>query len=77
VIENNGAAISDERDTSSLFEYGVSSKLHKDGHNGIGCNEIADIIHRYDGEVEIVSTPDEEFKVKYILTFNRYIAKII
>ncbi len=74
-IENNGSAIPEDRDTSSLFEYGVSTKLHQDGHNGIGCNEIADIIHRYDGEVEIVSTPDEEFKVKYILTFNRFVTK--
>lgn len=74
-IENNGTAITDDRETSSLFEYGVSTKLHKDGHNGIGCNEIADIIHRYDGDVEIVSTPNDEFTVKYILTFNRFIVK--
>ncbi len=74
-IENNGSPIPSDRDTASLLEYGVSTDLHHDGHNGIGCNEIADIIHRYDGEVEIVSTPDEEFKVKYILTFNRFITK--
>ena len=74
-IENNGTAISDDRETSSLFEYGVSTRLHKDGHNGIGCNEIADIIHRYDGDVEIISTPDDEFTVKYILTFSHFVAK--
>lgn len=69
-IENNGTPIPDERDTTSLLEYGVSSALHQDGHNGIGCNEIADIMSRYDGNVEIVSTPDEEYTVKYVLTFN-------
>ena len=74
-IENNGTAIEADRETSSLFEYGVSTKLHKDGHNGIGCNEIADIIHRYDGDIEIVSTPDDEFTVKYILTFSHFIVK--
>ena len=69
-IENNGTAIPAERDTASLLEYGVSGALHHDGHNGIGCNEIDDIMRRYDGKVEIVSTPNEEFTVKYLLTFK-------
>lgn len=70
VVENNGTAIPADRDTASLLEYGVSGALHHDGHNGIGCNEIDDIMRRYDGKVEIVSTPDEEYTVKYILTFK-------
>ena len=70
-IENNGTPIPHDRDTASLLEYGVSTALHHDGHNGIGCNEIDDIMQRYDGKVEIVSTPEKEFTVKYILTFNR------
>ena len=70
-IENNGTPIPRDRDTASLLEYGVSTALHHDGHNGIGCNEIDDIMQRYDGKVEIVSTPEKEFTVKYILTFNR------
>ena len=69
-IENNGMPIPDDRDTKSLLEYGVSSALHHDGHNGIGCNEIDSIMRRYNGKVEIVSTPKEEFTVKYVLTFN-------
>ena len=69
-IENNGTPIPEDRDTSSLLEYGVSTALHQDGHNGIGCNEINDIITRYDGMVEIVSTPTEDYTVKYVLTFN-------
>lgn len=68
-IENNGTPIPGDRDTSSLFEYGVSIALHQDGHNGIGCNEIKDIITRYDGRVKIVSTPKEDYTVKYVLTF--------
>lgn len=70
-IENNGSPIPSDRDTASLLEYGVSTKLHHDGHNGIGCNEIDDIMKRYDGKIEIVSLPGNEFPVKYILTFNR------
>jgi sensor histidine kinase regulating citrate/malate metabolism len=71
-IDNNGSAIPNDRDTASLLEYGVSTNLHKDGHNGIGCSEIDDIMQRYDGKVEIVSLPKEVFPVKYVLTFNRY-----
>lgn len=70
-IENNGSPIPSDRDTASLLEYGVSTKLHHDGHNGIGCNEIDDIMKRYDGKIEIVSLSGNEFPVKYILTFNR------
>lgn len=70
-IDNNGSPIPNDRDTASLLEYGVSTALHHDGHNGIGCNEIDDIMQRYDGKVKIVSSPEDEFPVKYILTFNR------
>lgn len=70
-IENNGSPIHNDIDPSSLLEYGVSTALHHDGHNGIGCNEIDDIMQRYDGKVNIVSSPEDEFPVKYILTFNR------
>ena len=70
-IDNNGSPISNDIDTASLLEYGISTALHHDGHNGIGCNEIDDIMKRYDGKVQIVSFPEEEFSVKYILTFNR------
>ena len=68
-IENNGTSIPEDRDTKSLLEYGVSTALHHDGHNGIGCNEIDSIMRRYNGKVEIVSTPNDEFTVKYVLTF--------
>jgi signal transduction histidine kinase len=70
-IENNGTPIPSDRDTASLLEYGVSTALHHDGHNGIGCNEIDDIMQRYDGKVEIISSPENLFPVKYVLTFNR------
>lgn len=71
LIENNGSPIPDDRDLASLLEYGISTALHSDGHNGIGCNEIDDIMQRYDGKVEIISSPKEEYTVKYLLTFNR------
>lgn len=70
-VENNGAPIPSDRSTSSLLEYGVSTSLNSNGHHGIGCNEIDGIMHKYDGKIELVSSPDDEFRVKYILTFNR------
>ena len=41
------------------------------GFDVIGCNEIDGIMRKYDGKIELVSSPDDEFRVKYILTFNR------
>lgn len=70
MIENNGTPIPEDRDTNSLLEYGVSSCLHQNGHNGIGCNEIEDIMSRYNGTVRIISSPKDEYTVKYVLTFN-------
>lgn len=71
IIENNGAPIPSNRSTESLLEYGVSTALNQSGHNGIGCNEIDGIMRKYDGKVSIISSPDSEFTVKYVLTFNR------
>lgn len=70
-IENNGTPLPSDRTPASLLEYGVSTSLNADGHHGIGCNEIEGIMRKYDGEIELVSSPKEEFKVKYLLTFNR------
>ena len=70
-VENNGAPIPADRSTSSLLEYGVSTSLNSNGHHGIGCNEIDGIMRKYDGKIELVPSPDDEFRVKYILTFNR------
>ena len=70
-VENNGAPIPSDRSTSSLLEYGVSTSLNSNGHHGIGCNEIDSIMRKYDGKIELVSSPEDEFRVKYILTFNR------
>ena len=71
VIENNGKAISDEVDTADILKYGFSTSLNSNGHNGIGCSEIATIMRDFDGSVKVVSTPDEAYTVKYILTFKR------
>lgn len=69
-IANNGAPIPEEMGTDYILEYGTSTSLHQDGHNGIGCHEIDAIMREYDGRVRIVSNPKEDYAVKYELTFN-------
>ncbi len=69
-IKNNGNPLPKDRDIDTLFEFGVSTSLHQDGHNGIGCHEIKDIMGRYNGSVQLVSSPDEEYTVKYLLSFR-------
>lgn len=69
-IANNGTPIPEDRDVRSLLEYGVSSNLHSRGHNGIGCHEIKGIMNRYNGDFEIVSTPQDKYTVRYLLVFK-------
>lgn len=69
-VANNGSPIPADRDVKSLLEYGVSSKLHCKGHNGIGCHEIKGIMNRYNGDFEILSTPQDRYTVRYLLTFK-------
>ena len=70
IIENNGTHISEDREPSELLKYGVSTALHQNGHNGIGCDEINQIMQKFEGNVRLVSEPKDEFAVKYILTFQ-------
>lgn len=69
-VANNGTPIPNDMNTVSLLEYGVSSSLHQNGHNGIGCYEIAAIMREYGGNVRVISCPEEEYSVRYELTFN-------
>ena len=71
VIENNGKAIPTEVNTADILEYGFSTSLNSGGHNGIGCSEIATIMRDFDGIVKVISTPQDEYTVKYMLTFKR------
>ena len=49
------------------MEYGYSSALNQKGHGGIGGGEIAEIMRKYGGEVKILSTPEKNFTVTYVL----------
>lgn len=67
-ISNNGEPISSDLNTDLIFEYGYSSVLNHNGHNGIGGGEIAEIMHKFGGDVNVISTPNKRFTVTYILT---------
>ena len=67
-IFNNGTPIPEDVDKDLLKTYGFSTKLNHDGHNGAGCAEIEELMHKYGGSFEIESTPKG---VTYILTFKR------
>lgn len=41
--------------TEKITQYGYSSALNKDGHGGIGGGQIAEIMQKYGGSVEISS----------------------
>lgn len=69
-IENNGASIPVDVNMENILDYGFSTSLNRDGHNGIGCSEIDEIMRQYDGSVKVLSAPAEEYSVKYVLTFN-------
>ena len=70
-VSNNGAPILLDP-VEKVFDWGESTSLGIDGHNGIGGDDIKRIISHYGGRVSITSTPQEEFKVTYILHIPKF-----
>lgn len=70
-IENNGTSLPNVVKPEDIFKSGFSTRLNHDGHAGSGGYEIASIMRKYHGDVEIVSCPDSEFPVKYVLRFHK------
>lgn len=66
-VSNNGTPMSAEINTDLVLEYGYSTALNERGHGGIGGGEIAEIMHRFGGDVSVISSPDRQFTVTYVL----------
>lgn len=66
-IANNGNPIPSELNTDLVMEYGYTTALNQRGHAGIGGAEIAEIMHKFGGNVSVISTPDKYFTVTYVL----------
>lgn len=67
-IANNGAALPSDLNTDLVLEYGYTTALNQQGHAGIGGGEMAEIMHKFGGDVRVISTPDKEFTVTYVLS---------
>ena len=69
-IKNNGTPIHPDINTDDIFTYGVSSSFNdEDGHSGIGCYDIKNIIERQGGSVEVRRLSNSDFTVEYRLSF--------
>ena len=67
-VSNNGSPLPVDIDSDLLLEYGYSTALNQNGHSGIGGGEIAEIMHKFGGDVRIISSPEKKFTVTYVLT---------
>lgn len=67
-VSNNGFPIPVDINSDLLLEYGYTTALNQNGHSGIGGGEIAEIMHKFGGDVHIISSPDKKFTVTYVLT---------
>ena len=75
-ISNNGTPLNDGVKPEDVFLYGFSTSLNestKDGkeHHGLGGYDTRNILKKYNASVEIISTPNEEYTVTYVLTFTK------
>lgn len=69
VVANNGKPFHDKLTVEDVFTYGRSSK-NGQKHYGIGGYEVWQLMKKFGGDAEFVSSPDEKFTVSYRLTFN-------
>lgn len=71
---DNGYGLEDNfKDPYEIFEYGVSSKVSRDGENvgtGLGMHIISSTVREYDGNIEII-----EFKDKFSINIFFPISK--
>lgn len=67
-VGNNGSPLPVDIDSDLLLEYGYSTALNQNGHSGIGGGEITEIMHKFGGDVRIISSPEKKFTVTYVLT---------
>ena len=66
-VSNNGKPMPADLDSELVLEYGYSSALNQKGHGGIGGGEIAEIMHKFGGDVEVISSPNNKLTVSYLL----------
>jgi signal transduction histidine kinase len=75
-ISNNGVPLPESTKTEDVFVYGYSTSLNAethDGkeHHGLGGYDTRNILKKYGADVKIISSPEEEYTVTYVLTFTK------
>lgn len=75
-ISNNGSPLPENINPEDVFLYGYSTSLNAethDGkeHHGLGGYDTRNILKKYGADVKIISSPDEEYTVTYVLTFTK------
>ena len=69
-ISNNGSPLPTNKEPESIFVYGDTNGDTR-SHYGIGGYQVKNFMKEFDGDAEIISTPDEEFTVTYNLIFGK------
>ncbi len=69
-VANNGAPLKKDFTQEDVFIYGQTSG-NTNEHFGIGGYEIKKLMKEFDGDVEIVSSPEAEYTVIYKLIFHK------
>ena len=68
-ISNDGSPLPADRNPEDIFIYGVSEGGKN--HLGIGAYQVRNLMREFDGDAEIISTPEEDFTVTYRLIFTK------
>lgn len=71
-IRNNGAPFDDGLTPEDILRYGFTTNRGTDGHGGIGCYQVGQIMKASDNsrDVQIISTPSEFYTVTFSLVFR-------
>lgn len=68
-VANDGSPLPADQNPEDIFVYGVSEGGRN--HLGIGAYQVRNLMREFDGDAEIVSTPEEKFTVTYRLIFTK------
>ena len=68
-VANDGSPLPADQNPEDIFIYGVSEGGRN--HLGIGAYQVRNLMREFDGDAEIVSSPEEEFTVTYRLIFTK------
>lgn len=68
-VSNNGDPLTTLITIEDVFTYNRTGSADK-SHSGIGGYEVRNLIRQFDGDVELISNPDDEFPICYKLLFH-------